>query len=220
MKPDSTADDAAASFAEVRTRWLEWFVIAALVSGMLFLGAARLPQQMKIPFVVTTGLASGVGFAMGRLAHHWKLGSARLVRAGLAAMVAGGVTLGTWDTHRRLAEFTRLEPIPQVADVGAIDEGIEAMLKQGDVPEGATNVNVAEFRTAQEKRRQIQSDRVREREFRQTFVGYLVFRVPRQWGNWSPPAAVAFWMAEVVVAAGLAAKLAGREVYPSSTNPI
>lgn len=201
-----------------RSRWGEWLVIAVLACGLLLVGAARLPQQAKVPFLLSTALGAALGFGLGQLADSWKLRPGRRVGGLVALLVALGLTAGAWDTHRRLAEFARQEKVDAIPEVLGIDAEFQKMLERGEVPEGTTNVNADELRSALETQRRRLAEREREREQKQTFLGYLAFRVPREWGRWPVAGAVAFWLAELALAAGLAGRIARVQVGEESSG--
>jgi hypothetical protein len=191
----------------LENRWTEWTLLSAVVTLAVLVGAGRLPQQAKIPVVLPVGLAALVGFGLGLVADRWRLSPARRVKFTIAGCVAIALVLNAVDTHRRLAAFIRQQPPPQRADVAGIDQGFRDLLEQGGLPEGEGTVSNEDLRRSLAVQERRTAELLREREFLQTFRGYLAFRVPREWGTWPWGACVLFWLAEVTVAALVAGRV-------------
>lgn len=197
--PASGADD-----RPPEPRWTEWTLLAAVVAVATLVGAGRLPQQAKIPVVLPVGLAALLGWGLGLVADRWRLSSQRRAKITVAGCVAIALVLNAVDTHRRLAAFIRQQPLPQRPDVAGIDQGFRDLLEQGGLPEGVGTVSAEDLRRSLALQERRSSEVLHEREFLQTFQGYLVFRIPREWGGWPWFACVLFWLAEVAVAAWIA----------------
>jgi hypothetical protein len=183
------------------TRWTEWTLLAALVTLAVLVGAGRLPQQAKIPVVLPVGLAALLGWGLGLAADRWRLSPPRRAKLIVTGCVAIALVLNALDTHRRLAAFIRQQPLPQRPDVAGIDEGFRELLAKGGVPGGEGTVSAEDLRRSLAVQERRTAELRHEREFLQTFRGYLVFRIPREWGAWPGLACVLFWLAEVAVAA-------------------
>jgi len=192
--------------------WMEWTALAAVVTLGVLVGAGRLPQQAKIPVVLPLGVAALLGLGLGVLADRWRLLSSRRVTATVAALVAVGLLLNAWDTHCRLAAFIRQQPLPQTPEIASFGQGLEDLLLRGDESAGDGMASTAELRGALARQEQRREELLAEREFRQTFPGYLAFRIPREWGRWPWPAAALFWLAEVVLAALVAGKVCRSQI--------
>lgn len=188
--------------------WAEWTALAAVVIPAVLVGAGRLPQQAKVPVLLPVGLAALLGWGLGELAERWRLTVPRRVASTVAVLVAAALVGNAWDTHRRLAAFIGQQPPPAVPEIAGMDEGLQELLlreKEGTGEESASTRELRQALAAQERRR---TELLAEREFRQTFPGYLAFRIPREWGRWPWLAAALFWLAEVVVAALVAGTVA------------
>ena len=201
-------------------RWTEWTVLCAVVTLAVLVGAGRLPQQAKIPVVLPVGLAALLGFGLGLMADRWRLSPARRAKFTVAGCVAIALVLNAFDTHRRLASFIRQQPSPQRPDVAGIDQGFRDLLEREGLPEGEGTVSREDLRRSLSVQERRTAELLREREFLQTFRGYLVFRVPREWGTWPWLACVLFWLAEVTVAALFAGRVCEFQIQtvPGSSN--
>lgn len=186
------------------SRWTEWTVLTAVVVLAVLVGAGRLPQQAKIPVVLPVGLAALLGGGLGLVADRWRLTPIRRAKFTVAICVAIALVLNAFDTHRRLATFIRQQPLPQRPDVAGIDEGFRDLLAQGELPGGEGTVSAEDLRRSLAVQERRTAELLRERESLQTFRGYLVFRIPREWGAWPWLACVLFWLTEVAVAALIA----------------
>ncbi len=198
------------------SRWTEWTILSVVVSLAVLVGVGRLPQQAKIPVVLPVGLGALVGFGLGLVADRWRLASARRANLIVAGCVAIALMLNAVDTHRRLAVFIRQQPPPQRPDVAGIDRGFRTMLEQGELPEGDGTVSQDDLRRSLERQERRTAQLLEEREFLQTFLGYLVFRVPREWGAWPRWGCVLFWLAEVGGAALIAGRVCEFQIQPVS----
>lgn len=241
MSPDSRAGSPLPSREPAPARWLEWMILAVLGTALAFVGIARLPQQAKVPFVLTLGAAAGLGFGLGTLARLWNLRRPRLVGGVLAVLIAAGISAGAWDTHQRLARFAKQERVEEVPEVGGIDAELERMLKQGRIPDNVyttiepsdteaaaseagdrppasrPRVDEAELRATLERNRQRREELRREHEMKKSFLGSLAYRIPREWGRWPVWGAVAFWLSELGLAAGLGGWLAAQHSFQPET---
>ena len=204
------------------SRWTEWTILSAVVTLAVLVGAGRLPQQAKIPLVLPVGLAALVGFGLGLVADRWRLAPSRRANVVVAGCVAFALVLNAVDTHRRLAAFIRQQPPPQRPDVGGIDQGFRDLLEQGGLADGEGSVSPDELRRSLELQERRTAQLLSEREFLQTFRGYLVFRVPPEWGVWPEWACALFWLAEVGVASLVAGRVCEFQIQPvpgSSSRP-
>lgn len=197
------------------SRWTEWTILSAVVTLAVLVGAGRLPQQAKIPVVLPVGLAALVGFGLGLVGDRWRLAPARRANVIVAGCVALALVLNAVDTHRRLAAFIRQQPPPQRPDVAGIDQGFRELLEQGELAAGDGTVSPDDLRRSLKRQEQHAAQLQEEREFLQTFLGYLVFRVPREWGAWPRWACVFFWLAEAAGASLIAGRLCELQIQPA-----
>lgn len=170
-----------------------WLVVSAILVVVFSLVVAHAPQPFK-----RLGLTYAAFGLMSGLFLRWFAGEQQLstsVKLGVIAglfTIAGSINIG-WQSFIQFAEVRANE------------------LREH--PEQLAMLNMMKSLSGEEASEEYES---RRRELQPEFVDYLRFRVS-QLGAWQPSSAIAFWSAEVLIAAVLSGLIVSGLIFRDQT---
>jgi hypothetical protein len=202
--------------AAPRRAFVSWLALAAAAVALVSLAVVYAPQRIKLPLLLPLALSALVGWGLGRLAVARHVDSRRLVIVAVALLAGLGTVLTAYETFRRGVPHVRRDLARQSLENDPLAAEIERQL--GEQTADAADESDPDRRELIESLAKGRRIRAAEEERQQrlaTFAGYLTNRIPKSWGRWPAPLAIAFWLTEVAGSIAAAAWMTSRATQSS-----
>lgn len=196
-----------------RREFALWLGLGAAGVWLLFLASVQVPQELKPAGLYTVALGGAAGWGLGRWTSVRNIRPSAGAIALIGLVVAAGEVLASVRAYQIVIAAERRQAKSKTMPIDPVTENLRRFLAEEPADETA---DARQFR--QEKQAELQRNDERHRaeaaaqQKHRTFYGYLVNRIPRQWGRWPDPWPAIFWSAEILAGSILGAWLARRTI--------